>query len=137
MTLGDRLPGQGEEASLSVSTSSGKAPERKYLRVRADFPTTVILPGHELVLIGKAVDLSGGGMRVVTATDLPSGQAIVLRFSLPGRDRELLVRGRIVLSFYDASTRQYAHGIAFTQYAPMDQQAIGEFIKAAQSARGR
>jgi c-di-GMP-binding flagellar brake protein YcgR len=120
-----------------VSTSSGKAPERKYLRVHADFPTTVILPGHELVLIGKAVDLSGGGMRVVTPSDLPSGQTIVLRFTLPGRDRELLVRGRIVLSFYDAANRQYAHGIAFTQYAPADQAAISEFIAAAQAPRGR
>ena len=120
-----------------MSTSSGKAPERKYLRVHADFPTTVILPGHELVLVGKAVDLGGGGMRVVTATDLPSGQAIVLRFTLPGKDRELLVRGRIVLSFYDASNRQYAHGVAFTQYAPSDQEAIGEFIASKQASSGR
>jgi c-di-GMP-binding flagellar brake protein YcgR len=120
-----------------VSTSSGKAPERKYLRVHADFPTTVILPGHELVLIGRAVDLSGGGMRVVTATDLPSGQTIVLRFTLPGKSRELIVRGRIVLSFYDASNKQYAHGVAFTQYAPADQEAIAEFIAATQTPKGR
>jgi c-di-GMP-binding flagellar brake protein YcgR len=111
-----------------VSTGSEQAPERKFLRVSADFPATVILPGHELILAGKAVDLSGGGMRVVTPTDLPSGQTIVLRFSLPGNERELLVRGRIVLSFYDASTKQYAHGVAFTQYAPNDQEAISEFI---------
>lgn len=108
--------------------STEKTPERKYLRVRTDFPATVILPGHELILAGRAVDLSGGGMRVATATDLPSGQAIVLRFTLPGKDRELLVRGRIVLSFYDAASKQYAHGVAFTQYAPTDQEAIVDFI---------
>ena len=111
-----------------MSTGSEQAPERKFLRVNADFPATVILPGHELILAGKAVDLSGGGMRVVTPTDLPSGQTIVLRFSLPGHERELLVRGRIVLSFYDASAKQYAHGVAFTQYAPNDQEAIADFI---------
>ncbi len=117
-----------------MSTGSEQAPERKFLRVNADFPATVILPGHELILAGKAVDLSGGGMRIVTPTDLPSGQTIVLRFSLPGQERELLVRGRVVLSFYDASTRQYAHGVAFTQYAPNDQEAITEFIAHAKEA---
>jgi c-di-GMP-binding flagellar brake protein YcgR len=111
-----------------VNTGSEQAPERKFLRVNADFPTTVILPGHELVLAGKAVDVSSGGMRVVTATDLPSGQNIVLRFALPGQDRELIVRGRIVLSFYDAGSKQFAHGVAFTQYASQDQEAIETFI---------
>lgn len=117
-----------------MSTGSEQAPERKYLRVSADFPATVILPGHELILSGKAVDLSGGGMRIVTPTDLPSGQMIVLRFSLPGQERELLVRGRIVLSFYDAANKQYAHGVAFTQYAPNDQEAISDFISHAKEA---
>jgi c-di-GMP-binding flagellar brake protein YcgR len=111
-----------------VSTESEQAPERKFLRVNADFEATVILPGHELVLTGKTVDVSTGGMRVVTPTDLPSGQAIVLRFTLPGQERELLVRGRIVLSFYDATTKQFAHGIAFTQYAATDLESIEQYI---------
>lgn len=116
-----------------MNTGSEQAPERKFLRVNADFPATVILPGHELILSGKAVDLSRGGMRVVTATDLPSGQTIVLRFALPGQPRELIVRGRIVLSFYDATSKQFAHGVAFTQYAPQDQEAIEHYIIVAQA----
>ncbi len=111
-----------------MSTGNDQAPERKYLRVNAEFPATVILPGHELVLSGTAVDVSTGGMRVVTPTDLPSGQTIVLRFTLPAQERELIVRGRIVLSFYDATTKRYAHGVAFTQYASHDQEAIERFI---------
>ena len=111
-----------------MNTGSEQAPERKYFRVSAEFPATVILPGHELILSGKAVDVSTGGMRVVTATDLPSGQTIVLRFTLPAQDRELIVRGRIVLSFYDAGSKQFAHGVAFTQYSPHDQQAIETYI---------
>jgi len=116
-----------------VSTGSEQAPERRFLRVNAEFPATVILPGHELILAGKAVDVSTGGMRVVTTTDLPSGQTIVLRFTLPRQDRELIVRGRIVLSFYDASSKQFAHGIAFTQYAAQDQEAIERFVAQARS----
>lgn len=113
-----------------MSTHSGQAPERKHLRVNADFPATVILPGYELVLGGTALDLSSGGMRVATTTDLPPGQAIVLRFTLPGQERELIVRGRIVLSFFDAGWRHYAHGIAFTQYSSQDQTSIEGFIAA-------
>ena len=112
-----------------MSTGNEQAPERKFFRANADFTATVILPGHELILSGKAVDVSSGGMRVVTATDLPSGQTIVLRFTLPGQERELIVRGRIVLSFYDATSKQFAHGVAFTQYAAHDQEAIGKYIE--------
>jgi hypothetical protein len=46
--------------------------------------------------------------------------------------RELLVRGKIVLSFYDATTRCYAHGVAFTQYAQNDQDEIVAFVLAHQ-----
>lgn len=74
------------------------------------------------------MDLSGGGMRVITKSDLSAGQNITLRFSLPKSDREMMVRGRVVLSFFDASRQQYAHGIAFTQIAAPDQSEIVEFI---------
>ncbi len=111
-----------------MSIQSEGAPERKFTRVNVDFPATVILPGHELVLAGTALDVSRGGMRVATPTDLPPGQTIVLRFSLPRQERELLVRGRIVLSFFDAGARQYAHGVAFTQYTTHDQEAIESFV---------
>lgn len=103
------------------------------MRVNADFPVTVILPGHELILAGQAVDVSTGGMRIVTPTDLPSGQTIVLRFTLPKQEREQIVRGRIVLSFYDATSKQYAHGVAFTQYGTNDQTIIETYISANKS----
>lgn len=89
---------------------------------------TVIVPGDELVLEGAALDLSAGGVRVAMKTDLPAGQSIVLRFSLPGEEREILARGRIVLSFYEAAAKRYAHGIAFTQIAPGDQASIGKLL---------
>lgn len=101
---------------------------RRFRRASVDFPMTVIIPGHELVLSGSALDLSVGGIRVATPTDLPAGQSIMLRFVLPSSDREALVRGRIVLSFFDASTKHYAHGIAFTQIAPQDQEEIVRFV---------
>jgi len=111
-----------------VSTQEDKTHQRRYYRANVQFPVTIIVPGQELVLATQAQDISTGGMRVASTTDLPQGQPIVLRFTLPGGDREMLMRARVVLSFYDNSTKMFAHGIAFTQYAPADHQAIGAFV---------
>ena len=102
--------------------------QRRFFRANVEFPVTLIVPGHELILSGNALDISRGGIRVSTKTDLPTGQTIVLRFSLPTGERELLVRARIVLSFFDASNKMYAHGIAFTQYTPHDHELISQFV---------
>jgi c-di-GMP-binding flagellar brake protein YcgR len=102
--------------------------ERRYFRASVDFPVTIIVPGEELVLSGQAVDLSRGGMRITTMTDLPAGQPIVVRFSLDPNAREILVRAKIALTFYDAASKRYAHGIAFTQYSTQDHDAIAAFI---------
>lgn len=89
---------------------------------------TIIVPGDELVLDGAAVDLSRGGMRITTTTDLPQGQPIVMRFALEPHERELLVRAKIALTFFDAGSKRYAHGVAFTQYSTQDYDAIASFI---------
>ena len=117
-----------------MSTQEDRSSERKYYRAVVEFPVTIIVPGHELVLVGKAIDISRGGMRVATSTDLPAGQPIVLRFTLPDDDREMLVRAKIALTFYDASTKLYAHGIAFTQYTSGDHEKIAAFIAAKQTS---
>jgi c-di-GMP-binding flagellar brake protein YcgR len=111
-----------------VSTQENRSHERRYFRASVDFPVTIIVPGEELVLNGNAVDLSRGGMRIATMTDLPAGQPIVVRFALKPDTRELLVRAKIALTFYDASSKLYAHGIAFTQYSTADHDAIASFI---------
>jgi c-di-GMP-binding flagellar brake protein YcgR len=112
-----------------VSTdSSGSPQQRRFFRAAVDFPVTVIVPGGELVMYGSAVDLSGGGVRVVTKNDLSAGQNVTLRFTLPESGREMMVRGRVVLSFFDAGKQQFAHGVAFTQIAASDQSAIVEYI---------
>ena len=94
----------------------------------------MIVPGHELILRAEALDLSRGGMRVSTTTDLPMGQSIVMRFMLPSGERELLVRAKIVLSFYDAAAKSYAHGIAFTQYSSADYDQLAKFMADAERA---
>jgi c-di-GMP-binding flagellar brake protein YcgR len=111
-----------------VSTQENRSHERRFFRASVDFPVTIIVPGEELVLNGSSVDLSRGGMRITTMTDLPAGQPIVLRFALTEDARELLVRAKIALTFFDASSKRYAHGVAFTQYSSADHDAIASFI---------
>lgn len=111
-----------------MNSESDQIPGRRDERVDVEFPVSVIVPGYELVIQADAIDLSRGGMRVACATDLPAGQAVVLRFALAEGADDLLLRGRIVLTFYDAILQQYALGVAFTQYAPKDLAALETFI---------
>ena len=39
-----------------------------------------------------------------------------------------MMRGRVVLSFYDNARKRYAHGLAFTQISEPDQKKIVEYI---------
>jgi c-di-GMP-binding flagellar brake protein YcgR len=97
---------------------------RRYVRV----PVSVSVPyereGVEGPKHGRSSDLGGGGIRLGTDEDLPLGSVLLLRFKLPGGEREMLARGRIVLSFYNAEERRFFHGIAFTQIDPRDQEEI-------------
>jgi c-di-GMP-binding flagellar brake protein YcgR len=103
---------------------------RRTRRTATDFPVTVIIPGGELILPAAALDLSAGGIRVATASDLPTGQKIAMRFTLPRDDREVLALGRIVLSYFEAQQKRYLHGVAFTQISHDDQARIAAFVDA-------
>ena len=67
-------------------------------------------------------------MRFATKTDLLARQPVVLRFTLPEGTRELLINGRVVMSFFDAKLASYAHGVAFTQYPPADRDEIARYV---------
>ena len=69
-------------------------------------------------------------MRLSTVEDLPLGSVLLLRFPVPNVDRGMVVRGRIVLSFYDAKHKRFFHGIAFTQIDPRDREEIIGFVAA-------
>jgi c-di-GMP-binding flagellar brake protein YcgR len=112
-----------------VSTEGERTHRRRFARANVDFPVTIIVPGHELVLEGSAVDLSAGGMRVASVSDLPAGQSVMLRFALREGGQEMLVRGKVVMSFFEGAKKRYAHGVAFTQYAQPDQDAIVAFVE--------
>jgi len=111
-----------------LTTKNGELPyRRRYVRVGVDAPVTYEREGVEGPKDGRSSDLGGGGIRLSTTEDLPLGSLLLLRFRLPGVERDVLARGRIVLSFYNAEEQRFFHGIAFTQIDPRDQDEIVRF----------
>jgi c-di-GMP-binding flagellar brake protein YcgR len=103
---------------------------RRYVRVPVSVPVPYEREGAEGIRHGRSSDLGGGGIRLGTDEDIPLGSVLLLRFKLPGGEREMLARGRIVLSFYNAEESRFFHGIAFTQIDPRDQEEIVRYTAA-------
>lgn len=110
---------------------------RQYVRANVDIPVEFSVVEGRGREPGLAVDLGAGGMRLSTSVDLHPGSDVELRFRL-GRngDREILARGRVVLSFFNRKQNTYQHGIAFTAVSREDRIAIDEFVRAQELGRG-
>ncbi len=108
---------------------NGEAPyRRRYVRVAVDFPVSYSREGVEETKTGRSADLGGGGVRIATDEDLPLGAMLLLRFKVPPTEREMVARGRIVLSFYNADEQQFFHGVSFTHIDPRDQDEIIRYV---------
>ena len=103
---------------------------RRYVRVAVAATITYARDGEGETKSAQSSDLGGGGIRVATDEDLPLGAVLLLRFKVPGVSRELVARGRIVLSFYNAEDKRFFHGVAFTQIDPKDQEEIVRYVAA-------
>jgi len=115
--------------SGQTGSRNGDLPyRRRYVRVAVDTSITYTRDGENEAKTGHSSDLGGGGIRLATDEDLPLGTVLLLRFPLPGIERDILVRGRIVLSFYNAEVKRFFHGIAFTQIDPRDQEEIIRYV---------
>ena len=112
------------------AASEGATYRRRYVRVAVDSTVSYVREGTDQPKTGRSSDLGGGGIRLATAEDLPLGSVLLLRFQIPGQEREVVARGRIVLSFYNADEKQFFHGIAFTQIDPRDQDEIIRYVAA-------
>jgi len=103
---------------------------RRYVRVSVATEIAYTRDGAETPRAGSSSDLGGGGVRLATDEDMPLGSILMLRIPLPGVGRDVVVRGRIVLSFYNAEDKRFMHGIAFTSIDPRDQEEIVRYVAA-------
>jgi c-di-GMP-binding flagellar brake protein YcgR len=118
-------------SELDAASKNGEGTyRRRYVRVPVSLDVTYVKEGSDETKAGRLADLGGGGIRLASDEDLPLGAVLLLRFEVPSGSRELVARGRIVLSFYDAEAQQFFHGIAFTQIDPRDQDVIVTFVNA-------
>jgi c-di-GMP-binding flagellar brake protein YcgR len=128
-------PYELESASVSerndIASKDAEVPyRRRYVRVSVATEISYTREGNDIPKVGSSSDLGGGGVRLATDEDLPLGTVLMLRFPLPGLDRDVVVRGRIVLSFYNAEDKRFMHGIAFTSIDPRDQEEIVRYVAA-------
>ncbi len=113
-----------------IITQGGEVYRRRYVRVAVEMPVTYTGNEKDPAKTGHISDLGGGGVRLATDEDLALGSVLLLRFAMPDVGRELVARGRIVLSFYNAEDKRFFHGIAFTQIDPRDQEEIIRYVSA-------
>jgi c-di-GMP-binding flagellar brake protein YcgR len=116
------------EHNETIAKSADAVYRRRYVRVAVHAAITYTVDGQSEARTAQARDLGGGGIRIATDEDLPLGSVLLLRFPLPEAEREVMVRGRIVLSFYNAEDKRYLHGVAFTQIDPRDQEEIIKYV---------
>jgi len=116
------------ESSSAAAPGGEGIYHRKYVRVAVSTDVVYTRDGNDAEKIGKSSDLGGGGIRLATDEDLPLGSVLLLRFTLPSSLHEIVARGRIVLSFYNAEDNRFFHGIAFTQIDPREQAEIVQYV---------
>jgi hypothetical protein len=77
----------------------------------------------------ESADIGGGGIRLAMPHELSPGSVLLLRFRLPGAEREIIARGKSVMTFYSGTESMFMHGIAFTQIDAADQAEIVRFVE--------
>jgi c-di-GMP-binding flagellar brake protein YcgR len=116
------------ETSETGAKNGDETYRRRYVRVDVALSVSYTRESRDAAKLGSLSDLGGGGVRLETDEDLPLGDVLQLRFRLPKVERELIARGRIVLSFYNSQNQQFFHGIAFTKIDPRDQDEIVRYV---------
>ncbi|GAC1308449.1 MAG: hypothetical protein NVS2B3_17170 [Vulcanimicrobiaceae bacterium] len=116
------------EPNESAAQNAEVPYRRRYVRVSVATAISYTRDGDDVAKVGYSSDLGGGGVRLATDEDLPLGSVLMLRFPLPAAERQVVVRGRIVLSFYNAEDKRFMHGIAFTSIDPRDQEEIVRYV---------
>jgi c-di-GMP-binding flagellar brake protein YcgR len=120
------------ELPIKQASNVARPPMRRYARAAVSLPVRYTLQDESEAHQGEIINLGGGGLRLLSVLDLARGEMITLHFSLPDMEREVVVRAKVVLSFFEASSSQYAHGVAFAQISIDDQKRIVSYVESIQ-----
>ena len=121
------------ENKTNNGTAEGSHPsQRRFARADVSIPLTFAAAHHADPVVAELINLGGGGGRFSSTEDLQRGELVTVHFSLPTVKHEIIVRAKVVLSFYEAARASFAHGFAFTQIAVDDQKSIVAFVESLQ-----
>lgn len=77
-----------------------------------------------------ALDISGGGVRLLTKKEMPAGTRLFLRFTLPLKTgpEEMELKGKVVRSWSDPETRNHQCGVQFVGISRRQQDLIVRYV---------
>jgi CheY-like chemotaxis protein len=113
------------EELLAIVARTLSIGERKAARVSVAFKVSVVMDRRRLP--GKATNLSATGLLLLGDTTLPLGSLLDFEFTVPGSDRPIKVKGKVVRVGWNADGLCEA-GIHFVELRQADQQQILAFI---------
>lgn len=105
-----------------ITRTTGRSKRRRYARV----PCRMIVQR-----VGPTVDLSEGGVRILSANPLPKGADLPLEFELPEIAETVRCRGSVVHVSPSRFDRELVEiGVAFQDLTPTGHEQILSFVAA-------
>ncbi len=127
-----------------MSNGSSANEKRRSKRLRANFtifyqvdkpPTVVMNVGYGIEIESLMLDLSEGGMAILTNYDLPVNTVLLIKFILINRalqgDNRVIKLSMTGIVCYNQLCENEEHrlGIRFSEISEKDKQAIADFIR--------
>jgi CheY-like chemotaxis protein len=112
---------EGREALTRLAALVLQVPERRSARIAAFFSVSSIVGGKET--LGRAVDVSEGGMTMETGRRYEPGTDFQLRFLLPGERKENRAGARVV-RVTDRADRTFLLTLEFIDMSPEDRKRL-------------
>jgi hypothetical protein len=142
------------ESSISKQVASHLNTKRAAFRANVSFDALYAKPGQSAHRLGKASNLSTGGMRLATIEHFEDGTELNLTLSLPddfmrsakaGKDgvktihgipvrefEKMNLRSKVVKAFREEGNPRWIYGIAFIDPSPHDVEELRRFIHISQ-----
>jgi uncharacterized protein (TIGR02266 family) len=115
--------GTRSEASDPVSDSERRRTHRAPFVVRVDYGTV------DAFFSEFTADVNEGGLFIETEAPQPPGTAVVLQFRIPGSDRPIKVRGRVVWTSAERPSELPGMGIEFENLDVRARERINEVVR--------
>ncbi len=109
-----------------VMTRKGYRGEERRRHPRKEIDIEIVYSSLDAFFCDYASNISRGGVFIKTENPLHVGSKINLRFSLPGSDRIIETKGRVVHTFSGKSRKKEPHGmgIHFEELGDDDRELI-------------